>query len=105
MSDSKINEWCAKEVGIEFVPVEDICWKLNGEEHTKLRLYEWNYLDPRCMAVIRGHFKINCSFGGKDNWNACQHVFGKAYEIQDVGNTPHEADCACLVKIWEASNE
>ncbi len=99
-NDTEINEWAADKCGV--IHGGDVFgdWWTKGSVRVNRK---FDYLDPRCMAVIRGHFILHSSQTVK-GWLTVEHksrtspMFGK-------GDNPHEADCACLVKIWEASNE
>ncbi len=99
MSDLEINAWSAKECSqsIEYYDYpKKWMWQAEGAPC----LY-WDFRDPRCMAVIRGHFNIRTNYDTAGF--AHSHCANRRGE--GIAESPHEADCACLVKIWEASNE
>lgn len=101
LNDKAINEWSAKECGVDVV--------ITGSKLSVVTplygLVFWDFRHPVCMAVIRGYFEIDTHCMDK-MWESdytpleCQCVVHTG-----VAKTPHEADCACLVKIWEASHE
>ncbi len=113
-TDKEINKWSAKECGVDILHSEN--WSLlNDIKLPHYRHYSWDFRDPRCMAVIRGHFKICSNWSNIDPlklWTSSNGTeiqmtdkFYHTSELIGAGKSPHEADCACLVNIWEASSE
>ncbi len=98
-NDTEINEWAADKCGV--IHGGDVFgdWWTKGSVRVNRK---FDYLDPRCMAVIRGHFMMESEYDGLGTWSTTKFA---THRIIGQANSPHEADCACLVKIWEASNE
>ncbi len=106
MRDKEINEWAASQCGVIFhknVQPSNVQWYIPSDsENGVFGMGKWDFRHPVCMAVIRGHFMMESEYDGLGTWSTTKFA---THRIIGQANSPHEADCACLVKIWEASNE
>ncbi len=105
MSDLAINEWSAAQCGVIFhknVQPSNVQWYIPSDsENGVFGMGKWDFRHPVCMAVIRGNFNIRTNY----DTAGLAHSHCADRRGEGIAESPHEADCACLVKIWEASNE
>ncbi len=101
----EINEWLAKECGAEIKPVlymlptiHRYYWENNGGANAG-----WDYKDPRCMAVIREHFKLCTDLISND----CEWMSqpDRMLEFIGMGKSPHLAEIACVEEIFNKRGE